>query len=94
VSLEGAARIIGKAPSTLYKWYREGKFPPAVDLSQFSRHPSQPSVIVPLDRLDALRNGERMRPVLQSDQPTDRAQDTLRIMLDPAGHPFCLCAEE
>jgi catechol 2,3-dioxygenase-like lactoylglutathione lyase family enzyme len=23
-------------------------------------------------------------------QPEDRAQDRLRIMLDPAGHPFCL----
>jgi predicted enzyme related to lactoylglutathione lyase len=23
-------------------------------------------------------------------QPEDRAQDQLRVMLDPAGHPFCL----
>ena len=26
-----------------------------------------------------------------SHQPSDRDQDDLRIMLDPAGHPFCLC---
>jgi hypothetical protein len=24
-------------------------------------------------------------------QPQDRDQDKLRVMLDPAGHPFCLC---
>ena len=24
-------------------------------------------------------------------QPEDRAGESLRIMLDPAGHPFCLC---
>ncbi|MGH2633610.1 MAG: VOC family protein [Tepidiformaceae bacterium] len=24
-------------------------------------------------------------------QPPDRAPDELRVMLDPAGHPFCLC---
>jgi len=26
-------------------------------------------------------------------QPEDRNQAGLRVMLDPAGHPFCLCAE-
>jgi catechol 2,3-dioxygenase-like lactoylglutathione lyase family enzyme len=26
-------------------------------------------------------------------QPTDRAKDELRVMLDPAGHPFCLCTQ-
>jgi catechol 2,3-dioxygenase-like lactoylglutathione lyase family enzyme len=26
-------------------------------------------------------------------QPEDRAQDQLRVMLDPAGHPFCLFAD-
>jgi len=26
-------------------------------------------------------------------QPEDRAQDRVRVMLDPAGHPFCLCQE-
>jgi hypothetical protein len=24
-------------------------------------------------------------------QPQDRSPDQLRVMLDPAGHPFCLC---
>ena len=26
-------------------------------------------------------------------QPADRSRDRLRIMLDPAGHPFCLCTD-
>lgn len=26
-------------------------------------------------------------------QPEDRDPDRLRIMLDPAGHPFCLCVD-
>ena len=28
-----------------------------------------------------------------SHQPGDRDQDQLRVMLDPAGHPFCLCLD-
>ena len=27
-------------------------------------------------------------------QPADRAEDRLRVMLDPAGHPFCLFTDE
>ncbi|HUP87019.1 MAG TPA: VOC family protein [Acidimicrobiales bacterium] len=34
-----------------------------------------------------LRAGGRVAP----SQPADRDTTTLRIMLDPAGHPFCLC---
>ena len=62
VSLKGAAKIIGKAPSTLYNWHREGKFPPAVDVTDADRRYAGPTVIVPLDRLEAWRNGEEMRP--------------------------------
>ena len=28
-----------------------------------------------------------------SPQPEDRDANLLRIMLDPAGHPFCLCLD-
>lgn len=31
---------------------------------------------------------------ISSHQPEDRDQDQLRVMLDPAGHPFCLCIDE
>lgn len=34
----------------------------------------------------AVAAGARVAP----HQPADRAQDELRVMLDPAGHPFCL----
>lgn len=34
----------------------------------------------------AVACGARVAP----HQPPDRSQDELRIMLDPAGHPFCL----
>ncbi|HEY0739746.1 MAG TPA: VOC family protein [Herpetosiphonaceae bacterium] len=34
----------------------------------------------------AVAAGARIAP----HQPPDRSQDELRIMLDPAGHPFCL----
>jgi catechol 2,3-dioxygenase-like lactoylglutathione lyase family enzyme len=34
----------------------------------------------------AVAVGARIAP----HQPEDRAQDELRVMLDPAGHPFCL----
>lgn len=65
VSLKRAARILGKAPSTLYKWYREGNFPPAVDVSKLSRYPVRVPVVVPLDRLEAWLAGEPMRPMLE-----------------------------
>jgi catechol 2,3-dioxygenase-like lactoylglutathione lyase family enzyme len=29
-----------------------------------------------------------------SPQPVDRDRRELRVMLDPAGHPFCLCVEQ
>lgn len=34
----------------------------------------------------AVAAGARIAP----HQPPDRSQDELRVMLDPAGHPFCL----
>jgi predicted enzyme related to lactoylglutathione lyase len=45
-----------------------------------------------VDDLDAavqlvVRAGGRVAPT----QPQDRDPATLRVMLDPAGHPFCLC---
>jgi len=37
----------------------------------------------------AVACGARIAP----HQPEDRARDQLRVMLDPAGHPFCLCTD-
>jgi len=37
---------------------------------------------------DVVAAGGRVAPW----QPADRDPNELRIMLDPAGHPFCLCA--
>lgn len=47
---------------------------------------------VTVDDLDAavalvIQAGGRFAP----NQPVDRDQTQLRVMLDPAGHPFCLC---
>ena len=38
---------------------------------------------------DAVAAGARVA----SPQPEDRDANQLRIMLDPAGHPFCLCLD-
>jgi hypothetical protein len=35
-----------------------------------------------------VRAGGRVAPT----QPRDRDPNELRVMLDPAGHPLCLCA--
>ncbi len=32
LSLKEAGEILGKARNTVYLWYRQGKFPPAVDV--------------------------------------------------------------
>jgi len=38
---------------------------------------------------DAVKAGA----TIASHQPADRDQSRLRIMLDPAGHPFCLYSD-
>jgi catechol 2,3-dioxygenase-like lactoylglutathione lyase family enzyme len=37
----------------------------------------------------AIASGARVAP----HQPPDRDPSQLRVMLDPAGHPFCLCTD-
>ena len=44
---------------------------------------------VPTAVAHALAAGAREAP----HQPADRNPDTLRVMLDPAGHPFCLWSQ-
>ena len=44
---------------------------------------------VPAAVAHAIAAGAREAP----DQPADRNPDKLRVMLDPAGHPFCLWSQ-
>lgn len=65
LSLKEAGKILGKSRNTLHSWYRQGKFPPAVEVqSRWSRN-GKPIVIVPRYRLEAWQAGERMPAILQ-----------------------------
>jgi catechol 2,3-dioxygenase-like lactoylglutathione lyase family enzyme len=71
-------------------WYRPPVWP---------EHPDAPSKMlhmeIEVDDVDAavatvVAAGGRVA----HSQPTDRDPQQLRVMLDPAGHPFCLCNDE
>ena len=42
------------------------------------------------DMEDAVAHAVDAGATIASPQPADRDQRALRVMLDPAGHPFCL----
>lgn len=70
-------------------WYRAPTWPEEEGAQTKMMH-----FEVVVDDLEAairlvLRAGGRVA----AHQPPDRDPDRLRIMLDPAGHPFCLCQE-
>jgi hypothetical protein len=65
LSLKEAGEILGKARNTIYLWYRNGKFPPAVDVAPFIPGARKPVIVVPRNRLEAWQAGERMPTLLQ-----------------------------
>lgn len=65
LSLKEAGKIIGKSRNTLYSWFRQGKFPPAVEVQSHWSRNGKPIVIVPRYRLEAWRAGERMPAIFQ-----------------------------
>ena len=64
LSLKEAGEILGKARNTVYLWYRQGKFPPAVDVGPFLKS-TKPVIVVPQYRLEAWQSGERMPEIFQ-----------------------------
>lgn len=64
LSLKEAGEILGKARNTVYLWYRQGKFPPAVDVGSHLGT-NKPVIVVPRYRLEAWQAGERMPEILQ-----------------------------
>jgi hypothetical protein len=66
LTLKEAGEILGKARNTVYLWYRQGKFPPAVDAAPFLGGGSnKPVIVVPRYRLEAWQAGDRMPSILQ-----------------------------
>jgi hypothetical protein len=66
LTLKEAGEILGKARNTVYGWYRNGKFPPAVDVSPFVPGINKPVLVVPRYRLEAWQAGERMPEIFQA----------------------------
>jgi hypothetical protein len=66
LSLKEAGEILGKARNTVFLWYRQGKFPPAVDIAPFIRGAAKPVIVVPSYRLEAWQAGERMPEILDA----------------------------
>jgi hypothetical protein len=64
LSLKEAGEIVGKARNTVYLWYKQGKFPPAVDVAPYMSGTNKPVIVVPRYRLEAWQAGERMPSLL------------------------------
>lgn len=65
LSLKEAGEILGKARNTVYLWFKQGKFPPAVDVGPHIPYNAKPMIVVPRYRLEAWQAGERMPAILQ-----------------------------
>lgn len=65
LTLKEAGEILGKARNTVYLWYRNGKFPPAVDVGPYIPYNNKPVIVEPRYRLEAWQAGERMHDILQ-----------------------------
>jgi hypothetical protein len=58
------AHVLGKARNTVYLWYRQGTFPPPVDVGPYL-HVSKPVIVVHRYRLEAWLAREQMPSILQ-----------------------------
>jgi hypothetical protein len=65
LSLKEAGEILGRKRNTVYLWYKQGKFPPAVDVAPYLGRGTKPVIVVPRYRLEAWQAGEAMPPILQ-----------------------------
>jgi hypothetical protein len=65
LSLKEAGEILGRKRNTVYLWYKQGKFPPAVDVAPYLGSGTKPVIVVPRYRLEAWQAGERMPPIMQ-----------------------------
>jgi hypothetical protein len=65
LSLKEAGEILGRKRNTVYLWYRQGKFPPAIDVAPYLGRGTKPVIVVPRYRLEAWQAGERILPILQ-----------------------------
>lgn len=65
LTLKEAGEILGKGRNTVYLWYRQGKFPPTVDVGPYIPYNTKPVLVVPRYRLEAWQAGERMPNILQ-----------------------------
>ncbi|MEX1046282.1 MAG: hypothetical protein WD757_03685 [Actinomycetota bacterium] len=64
LSLKDAGEILGKARNTIFGWYKQGKFPPAVHMGPHF-HRETPVIVVPRYRLEAWQAGQRMPNIVQ-----------------------------
>ncbi len=68
------------------QWYRPPVWPESTDAQDKMLH----FEIAASDVSAAVAHAVAAGATVASPQPVDRDQDQLRVMLDPAGHPFCL----
>jgi hypothetical protein len=76
LSLKEAGEILGRKRNTVYLWYKQGKFPPAVDVAPYLSSGTKPVIVVPRYRLEAWQAGERLPPILQEVLETRGMQES------------------
>jgi predicted enzyme related to lactoylglutathione lyase len=71
------------------EWYQPPTWPEEQGLQAKMTHFEMSVADLEAAVAEVIAAGGRMAP----HQPAHRDQARLRVMLDPAGHPFCLCSE-
>jgi catechol-2,3-dioxygenase len=70
--------------------HAEGYVPPEWPPAEGRQRPMMHLDVQVGDLDEAVQEAVGLGATLAGEQP----QDTVRVMLDPAGHPFCLCLDE
>ena len=71
------------------EWYQ----PPVWPEREGAPHKMMHFEILVEDMVAAVAHAVAAGATVASPQPADRDPSQLRVMLDPAGHPFCLCTD-
>jgi catechol 2,3-dioxygenase-like lactoylglutathione lyase family enzyme len=71
------------------EWYQRPVWPERADAPQKMMH----FEILVEDMDAAVAHAIAAGATMADPQPADRDPTQLRVMLDPAGHPFCLCTD-
>jgi hypothetical protein len=86
LSLKEAGEILGKARNTVYLWYKQGKFPPAVDVAPYISGANKPVIVVPpLPAGGVADGGQDAEPAPRGVRASRPSRTSLGVLDDQEG---------